>query len=480
MGIGYDVGGSTTDILILIKKNGENSPKLAKQSSILLAAQYLSKAIKKSSRIQDELKNFLKAENIKIHGIDEMNNDTAPYFLNAVFDRLDALQLQRLYKYFYENKEKGLFAIVSYVSGLILYYTGQLAARVILEENITIDFVTKGVYGKGGNIFNWITTVMPEDSKEYYQNCFFAGLGKTVELDKKIEELKIDSDVLETSNNTDLSDLKKELEGAEEIYEIDLDNISLKQQIEDLKVKIADFEKVSNPSENIDISSLEIKKEDFEKKLKVWIKNAATVTDANHRINELEKEIEDINAILKVANQKGNKESQLKGLERIQKLIINSEVEYQTNFRENKSEVSFGLSSAEQIKKVTSSEEIPEIVGEEGYQFDKRPLSFTDTITTEHLKEFGGRLEYPDNFIKLEEFAEIYCNFVSKNDLLDVSVIREAVKGLSRAHFQSYVESLPQFATARSSIEFDFKTPMIILEGMCLLDNVILKECFKD
>jgi hypothetical protein len=483
MGIGYDIGGSTTDILILIKKPENTSAVLAKQSSILLAAQYLSKAIKRSPRIQEVLTNFLAEERIDIHGIEKMNNDTAPYFLNAVFDRLTAKQLQSLYGYLFLNDEKRLFAIVSYVSGLILYYTGQLAARVILEEKVDINFISKGIYGKGGNIFNWITTVMPQASRAYYQECFFTGLGKTEALDEKIENLKKKSDSLastKTSTKTstkDLDALKKELEVLEGAYKV-FPNDEIKVRIDDLKTQLTIIAEDSEQQGNVDIPNLNIKKSGIENELSTlkqtikWVSLPAI----DKRIKELEEDLKRINVLLDELSSSGNNEEELEGLERIKKVIINRNAKYETNFKENKNEVSYGLSSDTQIEKLNGNNVIPEIVGEEGYTYNGKPFKFTDVIESEHLKSFGGKFKYPDRFEKLEEFTEIYCDFVAKNGLLNTDNIREAVKELSRTEFLGYVQGLPQFSSARAGAIFDFKSPMIILEGMCLLDRVILEE----
>jgi hypothetical protein len=481
MGIGYDVGGSTTDILILINKKGVTSPMLAKQSSILLAAQYLSKAIKKSTRIQGILKDFLRSENIKVFGIEKMNSDNAPYFLNAVFDRLTVDQLKSMYRYFYTKNEKGIFAIVAYVSGLISYYTGQLAARVIKEENIAIDYITKGIYGKGGNIFNWITTVMGDDGTKYYKDCFFAGLGKTIDLDKSIKDLE---GKLEDSAD-DLNTLINKSNTLQEVYKYSPSEILL-QKINDLKSKITTLEIEPESSKTKNIPVLKERAKVIEGKL-VNLKKGIEMLDSENEdsspqkstVKEFEQELVNIKTILDAPDTSSDKD-ELEKLKRIRDVRINSNVKYQTNPKENKAEVSYGLSMDKQIEKVHNNAEIPEIIGEEGYKYDGKLLNFTDEITEKHLKSFGGQFEYPNEFKKLEEFTDIYCQFVATNRLLDVSIIKKAVKDLSKDYFHAYVESLPQFKTAQDNSEFDFKSPMIILEGMCLLDNVILKECLKD
>ena len=212
LAIGYDVGGSTTDILMLLEsaETGENEFTLAKESSILVAAHSISDAAKRSSKIRDTLKRFLSYKKIHIYGIENINEDTAAYFLNAVFDRLDKHELQSLYRYFHTYDCTEVFAIASYVCGLILYYTGQLAARVIEKQGLTIDRFDKGFYGKGGNIFNWIITVMPEAGRAYYEECFMAGIDKenrVAELSKEKAELTVKEE-LTASEQTRLEEVE--------------------------------------------------------------------------------------------------------------------------------------------------------------------------------------------------------------------------------------------------------------------------------
>jgi|GEM_PF-3262144 len=186
LGIGYDVGGSTTDILMIMRTNSDEKERsqdlkwtLVKESSIMVAASALAEATKRNQRIQKTLQRFLADRGIHFFGIDKMNQDTAGYYLNATFDRLDESQLRDLYSYFHRRGCLEMFAIASYVTGLILYYTGQLAGRILRREGRRIDRFVKGFYGKGGNIFNWILAVMPEEGRKYYADCFFAGVGES-------------------------------------------------------------------------------------------------------------------------------------------------------------------------------------------------------------------------------------------------------------------------------------------------------------
>jgi hypothetical protein len=42
-----------------------------------------------------------------------------------------------------------------------------------------------------------------------------------------------------------------------------------------------------------------------------------------------------------------------------------------------------------------------------------------------------------------------------------------------------YVQNLPDFQLAKRATEFDFEAPLIILEGMCFLDTVLMPKLFR-
>ncbi len=43
---------------------------------------------------------------------------------------------------------------------------------------------------------------------------------------------------------------------------------------------------------------------------------------------------------------------------------------------------------------------------------------------------------------------------------------------------KSYVSNLPDYLLANNSSDFDFEAPVIVLEGMCFLDTVLLPRLF--
>ncbi len=183
--IGYDVGGSTTDILMVLKvkeADGNYKTKMIKQSSVLAAAGKLAEAVKKSRKIQDGIKQFadkFKDEVGFMYGIEKMSDkpELSSFYLNVLFDRLNEEQLKMFYNEFYQNNNKEIFAITAYISGLLLFYSGQLTAKV-LETHPEITTVQQGFYGKGGRIFDWLPAVMQGVGVQFYQDCFKAGMGE--------------------------------------------------------------------------------------------------------------------------------------------------------------------------------------------------------------------------------------------------------------------------------------------------------------
>ncbi len=180
--VGYDVGGSTTDILMVLKvKEGDGSykTKMIKQSSVLAAAGKLANAVEKSQKIQATIRQYAEANSTEIgflYGIGQMKPELSSYYLNVLFDRLNEDQLQTFYSHFYQSGNKEIFAITAYLSGLLLFYSGQLTAKVA-EQYPDVKLVQQGFYGKGGRIFDWLPAVMQGAGVQFYQDCFKAGLG---------------------------------------------------------------------------------------------------------------------------------------------------------------------------------------------------------------------------------------------------------------------------------------------------------------
>jgi hypothetical protein len=189
--LGFDVGGSTTDILAVAQyknKSGKFPPSLIKQSSIKFAAGKLADATNKSKKFHKFLVSFCNASNLYIHGVtvgeNKINSSTASYYYNVIVDRLQTeQQLEAFYRGIQQDCPE-LFIINTYMTGLIMFYAGQLSLKVRedQEENKSnyqdvFNNVEIGFYGKGGRMFDWLKVVGETEKRSYYNNCFAAGYG---------------------------------------------------------------------------------------------------------------------------------------------------------------------------------------------------------------------------------------------------------------------------------------------------------------
>ena len=186
--LGIDVGGSTSDVLVIAMDRANGKYKLLKQSSLRLAAGYLMSAIKTSPAFRQTIIDFHNNPNssITIPNINTLfeKPETSPFFLNAVFDRLKDHEFDRFYN-FIAQKSRHLFALPAYICGLLMYYSGQLVKKTI-EENGDLLSEVKAVdlfpFGKGGRIFDWLASYPGgRMSLEYYNRCFKAGFGENNE-----------------------------------------------------------------------------------------------------------------------------------------------------------------------------------------------------------------------------------------------------------------------------------------------------------
>lgn len=196
LAVGFDVGGSTTDLLVLGQNLDENTNqnliyKLIRQSSIKVAADKLAYVTKYSPSIQNNLKVFAQKNNLYVYGIDKIDSDTAGHLLNVLFDRLTEIDRkqgttlqQDLYRFLWtpiEGSElretKGLFAIAAYICGLTTFYAGQLTAQIVKNPLYKgIQTIQMGFYGNGGKLFDWLRMADAKFANNYYKASFGKGI----------------------------------------------------------------------------------------------------------------------------------------------------------------------------------------------------------------------------------------------------------------------------------------------------------------
>jgi len=188
----FDIGGSTTDILVLGQMIGPKGMGLSmvKQSSIRFAAQRVAQATKYSPNFKAVLIGLLDKKGIKLEGINKGANkyteNTAPYYFEQLVDRLTDHEFDEFYKLL-GAKCKEMVSVNIYITGLIVYYAGQIAKKVKLEIDKSPNKTTswndcKPVIqiqftGKGSRIMDWLKAINPQADKDYYKDMFINGFG---------------------------------------------------------------------------------------------------------------------------------------------------------------------------------------------------------------------------------------------------------------------------------------------------------------
>lgn len=192
--LGIDVGGSTSDILVMNKDTKENHKPWI-ESSVRLSAGVFFKAVIESRRFQQALMNFQAAgkTNVRVQGIENMGNDrdVAPFYLNSIFDQLTTPQD---FKEFYNSiwrDSKFVFAIPAYVTGFLLYYSGMLIGDHLsmledLGEKDKVSNINILAFGKGGRLFHWLPNVNTRLANDYYSKCLSDGINTMYETTKNV------------------------------------------------------------------------------------------------------------------------------------------------------------------------------------------------------------------------------------------------------------------------------------------------------
>ena len=321
--LGIDVGGSTSDILVLGMDLKARAYKMSKQSSLRMAAGILSEVIKDSKAVRQAIYKYhespacpIKVANIQ-NIIDKPN--TAPFYLNAILDRLKDTEFRAFYSSLAQVTPE-VFVIPAYVTGLLLYYSGQLVSKAIKEngyDNIKIvDFLP---FGKGGRIFDWLDVFPGKgEARKYYNDCFKTGYGEgseNINLEKKDsirndnksevskglsapQEVSVSTEVREHSDLFGESGFSFQPENGEE-QKLNADDIIKTEHLQDMKFGIrmpdefVEFNKffdifinfVGPNSTGIikNAANLEAKKSQLSRELKAYILNDSEWQKANEQ-----------------------------------------------------------------------------------------------------------------------------------------------------------------------------------------------------
>lgn len=184
----FDIGGSTTDITALCQMDGGKA--MIKQNSIRFAAQRVAQATMHSKNFRSALLKMCEKKNISIQGLNKGENrfskSTAPYYFEQVVDRLENADFDDFYLLI-AAECKEMMSVNLYVTGLIMYYAGQLAFKLRTEVMKSEDAppavkaiapkISIAFAGKGARIFDWFNAVNPKSANEYYTQMFIRGIG---------------------------------------------------------------------------------------------------------------------------------------------------------------------------------------------------------------------------------------------------------------------------------------------------------------
>lgn len=184
----FDIGGSTTDITVLSDLGRGKA--MIKQNSIRFAAERLAQATKCSPNFKRVLLKMCEQKHIYIQGLnkgeDKFSGGTAPYYFEQVVDRLEAADFEIFYRLI-AAECKEMMSVNLYITGLIMFYAGQLVhklrAEIVRSEDAT-ELVKKtppkiriAFAGKGARMFDWFSAVDENAANDYYTQMFLRGIG---------------------------------------------------------------------------------------------------------------------------------------------------------------------------------------------------------------------------------------------------------------------------------------------------------------
>lgn len=181
----FDIGGSTTDFSAIARL--KQGPTLIKQNSIHFAAERVAKATAYAPHFKDVLTEACAKFHLTVMGLNRGERNytpsMAPYYFEQVVDRLKLDQLPTFYNLIAARCPE-LMAVNLYVTGLITYYAGQIAGKLVREIKNSPDcdwrdrpMVQVMFAGKGARIFEWFSTTNMPQARNYYLQQFVLGMG---------------------------------------------------------------------------------------------------------------------------------------------------------------------------------------------------------------------------------------------------------------------------------------------------------------
>lgn len=248
--LGIDIGGSTSDILLLGRvKDVEKGiiDKLLSQCSIRLAAGCFFKAINNSAKFRRSLFNFHNSNrtNVRVLHMDDVINPNqeiysrAPYYLNNVFDQLKGKNDFMTFYGYLQRDVPFVFTLPAYITGVLSFYAGLLIRKAIKKQNLeNVKEIHLRYYGKGGRLFEWLFDIYEEETKSFLRKALKAGL--------QMDNMKIVFDNLEDDLYMSNGSLENKSEVAKGLVEMnsEIAGIYANDDEEETKIRVIENSEV--------------------------------------------------------------------------------------------------------------------------------------------------------------------------------------------------------------------------------------------
>jgi hypothetical protein len=154
---------------------------------------------------------------------------------------------------------------------------------------------------------------------------------------------------------------------------------------------------------------------------------------------------------------------------------------------DNKSEVSKGLAEDTELiydrnvrstSDIFAEKHIRYLQGGQFVEFDE-----TEVVADEYFENIN-QFEFPDRFENFEEFLRIFIDFVGHKAGLvkNIAVLENRSKEL-KSFLSSYIQKESEYKKARDAKQqtnrFEYRFPILIAEGLCYLERILIPEIFK-
>jgi len=128
-----------------------------------------------------------------------------------------------------------------------------------------------------------------------------------------------------------------------------------------------------------------------------------------------------------------------------------------------------------------------DIFAEKGIKYLKNGqfvlIDENETVTSEFFENIG-QFQFPSTFPNFEEFLGIFITFIGRKAGLvkDIATLENRSKEL-HSLLTSFIENDAEYKKAwlakQTTNRFEYRFPILIAEGLCYLEKILIPEVFK-